>query len=293
VAQIKSLFGETAVGDFKGEDLFEYRDAVALLPRNQNQEEHGQDFAELVHRLNQTRDPRPRICKTTVQKQIRYIQTLIAYAYSERWISQNDVRCIAEARAVFAQPFFTRDWASESTRGEVRDSTIRWLMMLGFLTGARLEELGQIQVTDIKRERDIVFIAIDDLGSDGTQSNAKSLKTESSHRRVPLHPRAIDPGFLRFVDTARRGGKDRLFDDLRRDRYARYTQVASQCCNRLLDHVTRDRNLVFHSFRHLYKDLCRNAGFPECVSDQLTGHAPAPVSSGSITLSPSPRMSAA
>ncbi len=36
-----------------------------------------------------------------------------------------------------------------------------------------------------------------------------------------------------------------------------------------------DPRLVFYSFRHTFKDLCRDADIPVDVHDQLTGHAPA------------------
>ncbi|MGC9129149.1 MAG: hypothetical protein ACP5GA_10540, partial [Acidithiobacillus sp.] len=33
------------------------------------------------------------------------------------------------------------------------------------------------------------------------------------------------------------------------------------------------KTVVFHSFRHTFKDLCRNSGIPRDVHHQLTGHA--------------------
>lgn len=59
----------------------------------------------------------------------------------------------------------------------------------------------------------------------------------------------------------------RLFPDLKPVAY-------SKRFGRLLLRVgLDDPNLVFHSFRHTFKDACRAAGIAEEVHDRLTGHA--------------------
>jgi len=65
-----------------------------------------------------------------------------------------------------------------------------------------------------------------------------------------------------------------LLPDLPTDLFGRYTSNASRYFNRLIDQVTRRPRVVFHSLRHFFKDMCREAGMLEQVSDQLTGHAP-------------------
>lgn len=94
---------------------------------------------------------------------------------------------------------------------------------------------------------------------------------------MPLHPRLVDVGFLRFVDRRCAEGEERLFPDLERDIYDRYTQVASRRCNTIINRVSRDPTIVFHSFRHLFKDICRSTDVLESVNDQLTGHLPVTV----------------
>jgi integrase len=211
--------------------------------------------------------------------------------YTERWIVDDDVHNIPvkghvpfrrrpftleEAARLFASPLFIRPWASFPERRHiVSNETVRWLMFLGLMTGARLEELGQLHVADIQSEQGIDYIEISETVYGGKAD--KSLKSESSKRRVPIHPRLIDLGFLRFVRRRRIENQRRLFPDLRRNCYERYTCDASRRCNRIIDRVSQDPALVFHSFRHLFKDLCRMTGILECVNDQLTGHMPVTV----------------
>ena len=53
---------------------------------------------------------------------------------------------------------------------------------MGFLTGARLGELGQLWVSDIEREKDAWYLNINDEGDEG---NPKHLKNAASKRRIP------------------------------------------------------------------------------------------------------------
>jgi integrase len=147
-------------------------------------------------------------------------------------------------------------------------------MLIALTTGARLEEIGQLQPGDIRIEDGIVHMVIDDLDEFGEQSAAKTIKNASSRRRVPLHSDLLKLGLQDRARRLRKEGAERLFPDLPTDPFGRYTSNASRYCNRLIDKVTRDPRVVFHSLRHFFKDMCREAGMLEQVSDQLTGHAP-------------------
>ncbi|MDB5583972.1 MAG: hypothetical protein JWR80_9148 [Bradyrhizobium sp.] len=289
IAQLISLIGDLPVGKIKGEHLFDFRDALAGLPRDLSRAERAMSFVDLVARFEEEDDPRPGVEPATIRKKLRYIQGLVSFAYGERWIAGNDVRFIPvdghspmkrrpftleEAHDVFAQPLFVRPWSEPATIRRVSNETLRWLLILGLMTGGRLEELGQLHVADIDTEDGIVCIRIDERDAEGIGHAEKSIKSSSSQRFVPLHSRLIDVGFLRLVEKRRLAGALRLFPDLERDSFERYTRLASRRCNTVIDRVSRDRSLVFHSFRHLFKDLCRSAGILESVNDQLTGHLP-------------------
>ena len=43
--------------------------------------------------------------------------------------------------------------------------------------------------------------------------------------------------------------------------------------------VTKDKDLVAHSFRHTFKDLCRDADIPNDLHKFITGHSGGDVSS--------------
>lgn len=66
-----------------------------------------------------------------------------------------------------------------------------WLPLLGLYTGARLSELCQLQLGDIREELGVWVISI-------SSSGARQLKTVDSERLVPLHRVILGAGFLEF-----------------------------------------------------------------------------------------------
>lgn len=148
----------------------------------------------------------------------------------------------------------------------------QWLPILALYTGCRLEEIGQLLVEDLKRDGDQWYLAIRE--ADDAGNVVKRVKTASSERNVPLHPEVIRLGFLDYVSTKREQGAAKIFGDMPGPVANRSTHYFSRWwgLQRKAFKIT-DGKKTFHSFRHTFKDACRNAGIPEDVSDALTGHA--------------------
>jgi integrase len=177
---------------------------------------------------------------------------------------------VDDLRAIFSSPVFV---AGKRPKAGAGDATF-WLPLLGLYTGARLNEIGQIRVADVRTEDGISFIHFTDEG-EGMQLKAG----RKSRKRVPLHRELIRLGFLNFVEDARRAGRPRLFEDLRPDSHGHLTGRWSKWFGRYLTSVgIVDPGKDFHSFRHTFKHYARVAGIPEDQHDALTGHANASVS---------------
>ncbi|SMF94400.1 Phage integrase family protein [Methylomagnum ishizawai] len=74
-----------------------------------------------------------------------------------------------------------------------------WLPLLAMYTGARLNELCQLLVEDIKKTPDgIWYIDITDEEQEDKQEK-KSVKSEAGRRKVPIHSKLIELGFLEFI----------------------------------------------------------------------------------------------
>ena len=144
--------------------------------------------------------------------------------------------------------------------------------MLALATGARLEELCQLRVNDIVLHPiHGVLMRISDQGE------GQRIKTTSSRRTVPLHPELFESGFMEYVEEVEEAGPQWLFPDLEPDHDGRRSGNFSKWFGRYLRNErgcrVKDRSVVFHSFRHSFKSLCREAEISEEVHDALTGHA--------------------
>ena len=152
----------------------------------------------------------------------------------------------------------------------------RWLPLLALYTGARLEEIGQLRVEDVKEEDGIHYL--DMRAIDKTRGAETRRKTASSRRRVPLHGELIRCGLLAYVEAQQSAKCVRLFNQLTGNReitanfskwWGRYVRKAG----------LKDPRLVFHSFRHTVKDAFRDCEVEETLARAIMGHESAGVAS--------------
>jgi len=143
-----------------------------------------------------------------------------------------------------------------------------WLPLLGLWTGARLDELGQLEVGSVKREEGVWYL---DFAPD--PAKGKRLKNANSRRRVPIHPELLRCGFLAYVERTKTAGHSWLFPRLSaapdRKRTASFSQWFGRYRRQL--GITGERE-VFHSFRHGFMEAGRAAGLTKELRHQFTGH---------------------
>jgi integrase len=149
--------------------------------------------------------------------------------------------------------------------------------LLACFAGAREEELGQLRVSDIVRVDGLGWMMrITDEAPDA------KIKTESSRRNVPIHAQVMQCGFLGYVERQRAAGNELLFHELSPSTYGKRTTSFSKVFKRYLKSaVSLDKKThVFHSFRHGFKDACRDSGIDTAVHNALTGHTTPGVGAG-------------
>jgi hypothetical protein len=176
----------------------------------------------------------------------------------------------AQLGALFADPIFTD---GKRPLGGGGDASF-WFPLIGLMTGARLNEIAQLRIADIRKdpESGIWFM---DIGTEG----GRSIKTASSRRQVPLHGELIRLGILRYRDAllATKGKKDTdsLWPAVKSDDGFYSATAFTKFFGRFLRKTVgiTDTRIVFHSFRHTFKRLARDAGLTEELHDALTGHA--------------------
>ncbi|MBZ0127195.1 MAG: phage integrase N-terminal SAM-like domain-containing protein [Rhodocyclaceae bacterium] len=142
-----------------------------------------------------------------------------------------------------------------------------WLPLLALFTGARVEELAQLLVKDVRHVPELGhYLNISD------EAEHAKLKNAASRRRVPVHPVLVACGFIDYVQQV----KDSrfLFPHLKPNPRGKLGGYFSNFFSRYLRRRVRitNKRKVFHSFRHTFKDACRKVGIEEAVHDALTGH---------------------
>ncbi|WJY21727.1 site-specific integrase [Fontisubflavum oceani] len=157
---------------------------------------------------------------------------------------------------------------TENPSGLVRKDSHKWGMLLGMFTGARLNEICQLDIADVKQDGDTWFLNITDEGDD-----TKSVKSKAGRRKVPLHSELIRIGFLEFVDCRRNG--TRLFPDYSYSANGGYGRNLGRWCNEsfLPKLGIKQPGLVFHSLRHTVVTRLGQANVPEPIIQCIVGHA--------------------
>jgi integrase len=124
-------------------------------------------------------------------------------------------------------------------------------------TGCRVSEIAGLRVKDCDTDKECLIIS---------PTPWRTLKTNNSHRSVPLSPEAIkaleevsqgkDPEAPLFPQYAKERGGD---------------NCSAMMMKRLRTIIT-DKKLTMHSLRHRMKDKLRNTGCPEAISMAILGH---------------------
>lgn len=124
-----------------------------------------------------------------------------------------------------------------------------WVPLLGLFTGARENELCQLDTSDIYQDK-TTGIWVIDINEKG---NNKRLKKPFHKRIVPVHKKLIELGFTTFVESIK---TEKLFPDLPFNRDG-YGQNFSKWFNRTYRNkrhcnvgLLPDEKKNFHSFRH-------------------------------------------
>jgi integrase len=215
----------------------------------------------------------------TVTRKIGILKTLFRVAQDYELLKNNpadQIRAVHSVRQksrvaftaddlsrIFSSPIYTEQYRPTAGGKEA----CYWLPLLALFTGARVEELAQLLVEDIRHAEGLGgYINISD------EAAHSQLKNAASRRRIPLHRTLIDCGFLDYTQSVRDGLF--LFPALKpnpRRKLGGYFSTFFSGYLRKRVRIT-DKRKVFHSFRHTFKDICRRVGIDEAVHDALTGH---------------------
>ena len=164
-----------------------------------------------------------------------------------------------DLKRIFGSTIYTERDRPKGGAGEAA----AWIPALAYLTGFRLEEIAQL------RRRQFLVDA-----NGNHYIHVEDAKNESSaDRDVPIHRDLIDAGLIEYVYAC----NDRLFPKVVSENEVQSSAFSKWFGRHLTSLGITSTSKVFHSFRHLFKDLCRNVKLDSSVIDQLCGHEPGTV----------------
>ncbi|NNU65098.1 site-specific integrase [Rhizobium sp. WYCCWR 11152] len=144
----------------------------------------------------------------------------------------------------------------------------KWATLIGIYTGARLGEIAQLHLKDI-REQD--GVPVFDINEEGDR---KSLKTSAARRLVPIHSELIGAGLLDYVREMADNRATKLFPDFTYDPKNGWGRQQSRWFNdRLLVQLgLKSKTRVFHSLRHTVNTRLLQAGIADPLVKSIIGH---------------------
>ena len=289
VRRLTEWHGDLPLGDLTRERTREFRDALAKVPIRMTGDLRGLPLRDLLSRDLSAYPPQH---AASVNKHLNLLSAIVSHAEAAgrldavpnfknpfgrglklavdaRAASRRLPFSVVDLRAIFSTGVFA---AAERSTGGGGEAAF-WLPLLALLSGARQGELAALRVMDLAQEPESGVWHFD-IGTTG----GRSIKTASSRRKVPIHPELLRIGLLRYREGllgSRAGMSAPLWPHIDGDNAGRRGGPWSQWFTRYLRGRAgiKEPGKVFHSFRHTFKDACRDAGLREEVHDALTGHA--------------------
>jgi integrase len=273
---IEVLNASTDVSTVSMTDAHRVKDTLLSYPKNRRKDPRTRDLS-LSDALNvegvQT------INVQTINKYLRTYGSMFGWAKRNGYVEKNvfdglNVR-VGKKQAQTARTAFTDTQVQtilrellQNTSGLVSLDYQKWGPLIGLYSGARLNEIAQVHLADIRQDDGVWCFDLND------DDDTKKLKTDASRRLVPIHPRLIELGLLDYVQTLRAGGAQKLFPD--------FQYCAKNGWGRSLGRWFNDRFLVrlglkakgvsFHVFRHTVVTRLLQAGIEQPLVQTIVGH---------------------
>lgn len=282
------LHGDIAVGDITREKARQFRDATAKVPRALPAKLKKLPLPKLLEKDLTQFEPRK---AATVHKFLQILGAVVSKAEKEGYLDElsgfvnpfgKGIRYSleqreasrtlfekAELKAIFNSPIYCDGLRPQ---GGGREAAF-WFPLIGLLSGLRLDEIAQLRICDLRQDEESGrwFFDVD-------RNGGRSTKTFSSIRHVPVHRELDRIGLLAYRQRLIDDGA-RLEDGLWPDVKAKGQRPRSAAWSKWFGRYLRERcgitdsAKVFHSFRHTFKRMTRDAGLLEEQHDALTGHS--------------------
>ncbi|MEZ9071516.1 site-specific integrase [Vibrio splendidus] len=243
---------------------------------NRNKKLHGLKGIALVQRNAELGGNV--ISRRTVKKYINLLSTFFNWAQSRGYVYENPFYKLRVHQALSSDRRYQLSSNDLTLIFTMKDYQAHrylhpyyyWIPLLLRFSGARLNELCQLNTNDVVAVNGVWGICIN------ARYEGQRLKNENSMRFVPLHQALISRGFLEFVEAC---DAQRLFNELPAVK-GYYSHNASKWFARRRKSLAFEKGKDAHSFRHSFINELKQQEVSIDIIQEIVGH-----SSNSITTS--------
>ena len=268
---VLDIIDKTGLKQIRRNDAEQVKQALKQFPSNVRKHKEfnelkGRQVIELNNKLRFATISNESV-KDYIQKCSSFFEWCVLNEYTDinpfKGIRFKKVTRDSDGKNAYSKADLNKIFNSEIfTKHKFKHPHYYWLPLLAKLTGARLNELCQLYVEDVKCIDGDWCLSINDMHTD------KKLKNNQSKRTIPLHPKLLDLGFIRYVESQ---SSTRVFPELKLSRDG-YGSTPSKWFGRFKTTLGFDKGHDFHSFRHTVATELKNALVPHEVAASLLGH---------------------
>jgi integrase len=285
------IVGDKHINQLKQSDVNDFFKLIQLLPPRwadecRKKKIRVKELASIKHSV--TLAP-----KTFISTYIASIRAFISFAVTD-WQDEGFPTTLTTSKIVYRgkrvdgenkQRSFNADELQKLFNNNQMQSFINnpleaqkfWLPYIGLYTGARVNEICQINPqTDIKQEEgsDIWYFDINET-TDSDERVRKSTKNQVSRRKVPIHSALLKKGFLNYLNRIKTSKSKLLFPSFKPSRGKASGEAEKWFRQLMIDLNLRDETpgakiLGMHAFRSTFSNAAMNAGVDE---SSIVGHA--------------------
>lgn len=280
--------GDRHVSDYGKADMAAYKRGLKEYPANAAKLYPGVKFKTVIERNRQ--DGHPTLNSNTIRSKLGFL------AVFGRWLEDNEDNVDAsnfatslpkrddrermepfsldDVRRILNSSAFVGCLSANNYQKpglvKVRDWRF-WMTLIAAFTGARVNEIVQMDITDLRLEGDIWAFDITDEG------DGQSLKTITSKRLLPVHPQLIELGLLDYRDGLVARGATSLFQDVPVGRNGRRSEAAGRWFRKFLQRIgvkSKEPGKLggSHRWRHTLTDELRRVDVDTYNISATLGH---------------------
>ncbi len=269
------ILGDVEVSTITRPMLIQLRSSLLKVPPNFYKKNPGKSAKEVTGSPTESG-----ISSKSVNKHMSRIGSLLKYCQEQGMITSNpatelqivDKQRVDQERSAYSVSDIKKIISNLPSATERPERY--WIPLIGLYSGMRLAEICQLHLEDIIKVDGCWCFDINDASN-------KQLKNDASVRVIPVHPKLIELGLIRYYESVRESNNPRLWMNLSYIHLHGYTNTFGKWYQRYnREYVTDDPKKVFHSMRHLFTDTLKQAGVQDTLISELVGHS----TSGSMTM---------